>query len=175
MKRVLLTAILILLIASNIMAFNGERRGFLLGFGMGPGLMPLNGGNKIVLFNSDFRIGHGFSDKFQLYLSAKTAWAKDEYCNQMKIFGIGGIGMSYYCSKSNLLVYITSSVGLTLMNTTIGPEFRPGLSFGIGYEFSKHWSLEGTFICQSTTSHTFYERDIYPVLCYKLTLNTLAY
>jgi hypothetical protein len=66
--------------ASPAAAFDGFRRGFVLGFGAGPGVVFVPGagsGNLPGLF-TDFRIGVGLDDRTLLHYSGKQLWRWEE-------------------------------------------------------------------------------------------------
>ena len=170
---------------SDASAFDGHRKGFILGLGLGPSLTPVDGDNKIVLVNTSFKIGVGLSEQFQLYWSSKGAWYKtDIYFEWPKsesvteLFGVAGLGMSYYLQPTKPSLYITSSIGYSALSLpfdtehSIDPEMGLGLSMGIGYEFSAHYSIECNLANGSISSDSGWS---YPRWSFQVTLNALAY
>jgi len=107
--------------AASVSAFNGERKGFVLGFGIGPGYTNFSqevGGIESdsegkLSFVTDFRIGGGFNEQFLLYYENRVSWFKttvvdhlwydpvteDFYTTETDVtiaHGIGLVGISYY-------------------------------------------------------------------------------
>ena len=114
-----LTAVTVM--ATAVCAFDGERRGFILGFGIGPGYTNFSqevGGIESdsegkLSFVTDFRIGGGFNEQFLLYYENRVSWFKttvvdhlwydpvteDFYTTETDVtiaHGIGLVGISYY-------------------------------------------------------------------------------
>jgi hypothetical protein len=164
MKRVsiLLTAsfLLIGLVATTADAFDGNRKGFVLGGGLGGGSAGIKQeltGFGVSLesdretqgaFVSDFRIGGGFNEHWMLYYDNQVWWISTEDAlgsNETFTFGIGLVGVSYYFTADAPSWYLLGTVGVASWGTT--DEFASsagfGLSGGVGFEFASHWSVEG--------------------------------
>ena len=85
----------------DVSAFDGERKGFVLGFGIGSGFLTASGDVKLdgsnglrvidrfivpqldesfsdtdVIFATDFKIGMGVSDRLLIYYSVRASWIK---------------------------------------------------------------------------------------------------
>lgn len=182
-KAVIMLMVLTLILASTAAAFNGQRKGFTIGFGVGPGLTIAQSEYKPVLVNTDFRIGTGLSEQFQFYWTAKVSWySVDRYSSSYtsesitETFGVGGLGISYYFFPTAPSGYATASLGFATVTYPFEhgasePDLGLGLGMGIGWEFTPHLSLEANLVSGST-SYNGYER---PQWSLKVTLNALAY
>lgn len=166
-RRVMVLAVIatILLLAVAAHAFDGSRKGFILGFGVGPGYTSFTQTVEIPAidfdetsdrensfsFATDFKIGGGITDQFLLYYVNRVTWfgmenALDE--NVTIANGIGGVGVSYYIQTTAPSLYFLGSIGLSTWMTPfedeIGNWLGFGVSGGVGYEFAAHWGVEAT-------------------------------
>jgi hypothetical protein len=137
------------------MAFDNHRRGFIIG-GLGgiavntwnefdgddTGVLIAEGSN--IALHIDFRIGGGFKgDKFMFYFWEAMNWhtpisiAGDSYYTYLTISGVTGIGASYYFKPTSPSVYINAGIGMSMRNI-----IATWVIGGIGYEFTRHWSVE---------------------------------
>ena len=164
MRRILfISALLLFLCVSSFgMAFDNHRQGFIVG-GLGGiavvtwkdegvwvnGYELVADGTNIAL-HIDFRVGGGFKgDKFMLYFWSVCNWFSienyydpddpDNPEDQLRIFGIGGLGVSYYFKPTSPSLYINAGIGIAMWNI-----FQAGVGAmgGIGYEFIRHFSVE---------------------------------
>lgn len=168
---VVLTAVIVT--ATSACAFNGERSGFILGFGLGPGYTNFSqeaGGTESdsegkMSIVSDFKIGGGFNEQFLLYYENRVSWFKmtaideayyDPYSNEITFtekdvtiaHAVGLVGMSYYFKTEVPSFYALGSIGVSTWSAPFETNSDTwvgfGISGGVGYEFAKHWSVEGT-------------------------------
>jgi len=207
-----LMVILILGHVSCACAFDGQRKGFILGFGLGPGLIsftetysiPMMGysvtydrENKFAVM-TDFKIGHGFTNKVQVYWMSKVSWFGFE--DETIVNGVGGLGITYFFQPMAPSTYVLGGLGFSIWSApweefgVYKPEkqssgFGFGLAVGVGQEFSRHWSIEGNLAWGKPTeskwwgyydpnndSEGIYEiKQSYNALSFRLTLNVLAY
>ena len=80
-RAVLATVITIVLVSPKAHSFDGHRRGFVLGYGIGAGtLSPWSDEvATLVGVQTDLTIGGGLSDKVELHYTGKQFWYfKDE-------------------------------------------------------------------------------------------------
>ena len=147
-------------ITNNAQAFDGERKGFLLGVGLGFGQTSFNEYKGVgTAIQSNFKIGYGFpNNQTQLYYINKVSWAKrtvghnyDGTANKKRwVTGQSSIGVSHYLLPQAPCFYITGGIGLSasyVFSKEAGKtyeEYDTGMGFfsGVGYEFSRHWSVE---------------------------------
>lgn len=160
---VLYTLIILMVIgnASNAFCWDGQRKGFILGFGLGSGLTSYTQSveysgfsttsdreNKLPI-NTDFRIGYAPDKQFSIFYVNKVSWfgLDNAFGDNVTIAnGVGGLGFSYFLLESCPSIYYTGSIGVSSWNTPFeeGSEAWTGfgLSFGWGYEFSPHFTFE---------------------------------
>ncbi len=169
MRRILFISALLLSIcvssfgmAFDNEVFNNHRQGFIIGGLGGIAVVTwkddgvwINGykfdayGTNIAL-HIDFRVGGGFKgDKFMLYLWSVGNWFSienyydpddpDDPEDNFIINGIGGLGVSYYFKPTSPSLYINAGIGIARWD---GLQPGVGAMGGIGYEFTRHWSVE---------------------------------
>lgn len=157
----LVIAFLTLALISDADAFDGNRKGFILGGGLGLGVtsftqtvggfgprLTLERGRKLGLQTS-FRIGYAPSEYGQIYWSNRVSWfgMENNFGNHVAIaHGIGGIGVTYYFHPVTPSFFITGVIGFstwfTLFESYPDILYGDGISGGFGYEFVRHWSVE---------------------------------
>ena len=145
-------------------SFDGKREGFIIGGGLGPAFTSWTGtyespGSPMTSetwnefsIHTDFRIGGGFKgEQFMLYYWNKFNWFIKENVNGDKIIytsGITGPGCNIYFQPKAPTFYLLGGLGMHVWGTPFEPESETflgiGLMGGLGYEFSKHWSIEAT-------------------------------
>lgn len=149
-------------LSANTSAQNNERKGFILGIGVGAGLnsyqfdFELSGidfmRESTVSFVSDFRIGYAPTDQIAIYWVSRGSWYNQEGVFSLggdKVFvinGMAGLGGSYYLEPEAPCFFVNAAIGYANWFTPFedNPENNLGFGFGLGggYEFSKHWSTE---------------------------------
>ena len=152
-------------------AFDGKRKGFILGFGFGPSVtsftQTLTGKvmnpetmnyesfditsdrTNHVSLATDFRIGMGLSEKLLLYYAERSTWFSIPVLDGTSIIAnsVGGFGASYYLSETCPSIYIHGIVGFSTWAPlkSLGDSWAGfGVGAGVGYEFSSNWSFEGS-------------------------------
>lgn len=167
MKTKLLLIVFGLLIISNVFGFDGKRKGFLLGFGLGYSNVSYK--QTIEAYNedftspteteaafaTDFKIGFAPNESFEIYYSSKVAWFSIEniYENDVSISdGVGTISVSYF-TASGLKTpgwvaspFVSAGFGFSAWSTPSEKNSDSwtgsGFFVGGGYEFAKHYRLE---------------------------------
>ena len=182
MKIKFTVVVLFILVISNLFAFDGKRKGFILGFGAGfsnisfkqkiegyGGSITSDKENKIG-FGSDFKIGYAPNNKVEIYYFSKVAWFSilNALNDNVTISdGVAGAGLSYYLSPKlnenewTSSTFISCGFGWSGWSTPFeeGSESWTGLGFfvGSGYEFSKHYRIEANlFINNPSTKESGY-------------------
>jgi len=161
-RVVILTVVLVMLMAISAMAFNGQRKGFILGGGLGFGVtsytqtVKWNGLSETGdrenkgAFNTNFQIGYAPSDQVAIYYVSKVAWFSmtNAYDDEVTIAsGAGGLGFSYYQKPVAPSMIFTggiavSSWSLPFEDDAPDPWQGFGIFGGVGYEFARHVSAE---------------------------------
>ena len=167
MKNVLfISALLLFLCVSSFgIAFDNQRRGFIIGGigGIAGNTWHEQDGTSDTDFaiHTDFRIGGGFKgDKWMLYYWNVANWYNidDPGGNDLTVNGITMIGASYYLKPTSPSLYFNAGIGASGWSRRWNQSSRDnhtgfGAMGGIGYEFRRHWSVEaGIMWGQSSTS-----------------------
>lgn len=129
-------------------AFDGNRKGFVLAMGMGAGSVSLDrtvggeGADETAgAFIIESRIGRGFTDRFLLYFDESALLSSESAVEHSEF----GLGFSAYFSEDPQSLYTLGLVGFTTYDSNgIPAHTGPGVSGGMGWQFARHWSAEGT-------------------------------
>jgi len=125
--------------ASDVAA---QRRGFIIGFGAGPGFTTGDVDSRVGIA-TDFKIGGMLGESLQLYYSAKSNLLF--YDGDPEATGVSGIGAAYVLPSG---FNINGLAGLaTWVDFDGGTSNGFGLGAGVGYEFTDKWvfNVGGTF------------------------------
>jgi hypothetical protein len=147
LKTCLVLLLSFLLLSAHLLAFNGQRKGFILGGGAGAGFLSYETyGLKSTRFSlaTNFKIGYAPTDSFEIYYLASTSWF---WLDGTSCFiGLTAVGLTQYLNPKGTGFYVTGGIGLSSLQFLSGDEDYTngfGLLGGIGYQVSKHWSLQG--------------------------------
>ncbi len=193
-----LTLSLIFGMTKGGLAFDGNRKGFIIGIGIGPGYTTFNqtlkssfSGNTFtrtserenkLTFMSDFKIGYAPSNFLQIYWMSKVSWFKLKNSLEDDVTianGFGGIGVTYSFNSDGPSPFLSGGLGFSTWALPFeqGAETMTGLGVvaGVGYEFARHWSFEFDLMWgQPNTTESGLELTT-NALSFKFTLNVLAY
>ncbi|MBN2829449.1 MAG: hypothetical protein JXR56_03895 [Candidatus Cloacimonetes bacterium] len=162
MKQTVLTILILIVTMTTLFAFDGKKKGFLLGFGVGAAgvsySQTIEGeGDSITsdteekgAFATDFKIGYAPSNNLEIYYTNQVAWftmhnALDD--DTTIVDGVTAVGASYFLSQSPTdptfkpSPFISFGLGLSSwssMNNDGNAWTGVGYFLGVGYEFSKH-------------------------------------
>jgi len=171
MRKSLLCILIVvttLFFIANANAFNGKRKGFIIGGGLGPGfttfketitsdwlgiLEESQRENKFAL-TTNFKIGYAPSNLLEIYFTVKDSW----FASKVYFFGesssedvimasgFWGPGVTYYFNPETPSYFITGGVGLSTLSLPFEShseiKFGGGLYAGAGYEFKNHFNVE---------------------------------
>jgi len=172
-----LSFLVLFLLTINAHAQNNQRKGFILGIGVGPSLhSSVNSGRESMEFSTNFKIGFATSNKLSLYWNSQVDWFNQERWGEKELFvyGIGGLGMTYYVNEKAPSLIINALIGVSSVSsleTSSGGYFGLGVGVGLGYEFARHWSTEINFT-YGKPKRSYYEQEIGSA---RLTVNYLMY
>ena len=137
MSRFLLSIGLVLCLSVSVARdATAQRKGFIIGFGAGPGLTTGDVDTKVGIA-TDFKIGAMLGSSVQLYYSGKSNLLF--YSGEVISSGVGGVGLTYEMASG---FNINGTVGLaTWTDFSEGGSVGFGLGAGFGYEFTDLWVL----------------------------------
>jgi hypothetical protein len=161
-----------LFLVSNADAFNGKRKGFIIGGGLGAGfstfketvtihdffgsgteVLESERENKFALA-TNFKIGYAPSNLLEIFFTVKDSWFStkvyflDESSGEDVIMASGfwGPGVTYYFNPEAPSYFITGGFGVSTLSLPFEShseiKFGPGVYAGAGYEFRDHFYVE---------------------------------
>jgi len=157
----------VLTMAVNGFAFDKERKGFILGFGLGPGFSSYSQSidsvsvgidsedlSKVALL-TNFKIGYAPTNQIMVYWMSKVNWFGREDTVQTTTStreetitaanGVGGLGITYFFRPKAPSLYLTAGGGFAVRSEPFrGTDswMSLGLAGAIGWEFKPNWGLE---------------------------------
>lgn len=184
-----------LAISTPARAFDGNRKGFMLGAGLGLGMTSFTqeveitglGSNKSdreskTGLATDFRIGAGLSEQFSLYYVNRVAWFSIDNALGDKATianSVGLVGGTYHLKPEGPSFYLNGLIGLSSWAAPFesGSDASTGFGFGLGagYEFSKHWSVEGNLGFGSPSDESGGVKLTTNATTFSITINGTAY
>lgn len=150
--RYTICAVIVLAVATPSHAFNGKRKGFVLGGGLGVApLARIEVGSydeSRVGVASNFLIGYGWDEQNLLVFEGNgTSYKPDAGPDAMFSQGFGGPAFYHYFKPAAPTFFTVAGVGFYSFWYDIedGEEDSNdsglGLMGGVGYEFSRHWQV----------------------------------
>jgi len=141
-------------------AFDGNRKGFILGFGLGlgsssvdqtvsAGFESASGSDSFTGLQTAFRIGGAPSEQVAIYYFNDVSWFSMENALGSDVTvasGVGGAGVTYYLAPTSPSFYFGAGIGLGTWMLPFESDSDIWSGFGLGglagYEFARHWSVE---------------------------------
>jgi hypothetical protein len=161
-------------ISSPLSAFNGQRKGFILGIGFGAGALDykapsLSFSLSEATFENNLKIGYAPSNSFEIY-----------YVNIVSYFESGGLAfanggaflaMTKYLKPEGKGLFLCGGIGFGYfweMDRDSIDDSGFGAFGGIGHDIGKHWCVQAELL------YTGFENN---ARCwgFRVTLNTLAF
>lgn len=155
--------ITVTIFSTDACALDSKRKGFILGFSVGPSITSFNqktvspfnndmesGRENKLGAGTDFRIGYALSNKTMVYYTLRSTMLRisrgDEDVTILN--SLNSLGISYYMVSEAPSLYVAATVGMSSWGTIRDQlgwlETGFGLGGTIGYEFRQYWSIEGT-------------------------------
>jgi len=179
-----------MLTCNNVFAFDGERKGFIIGGGIGAGYLSNTSSfnsdtDSRAVFLTNFKIGYAPSNTLEIYyISKASGWGRSDITF---ILALSAIAATFYFDKETETGwFISGGIGLSTLDPPLeknaesskgfdlfGGSGSSGFGFfgGSGYEFSSHWSVEFDLL-YSTITEGGADFNSFGVL---LTVNVLAF
>ena len=145
---------LIVSVASSTFGFDGHRKGFVLGGGLGVApasryefpIVPYGGVSETGAgVGLNLIIGYGW-DKWNMivYEGNVTGWSSDRM-NENISQGFNGAAWYHYFGQTAHPAFTAVGVGSYLfeVENSDGYNIKAGILLGGGYEFARHWQLGG--------------------------------
>lgn len=132
-----------------------NRKGFIIGGGIGLGGLSMTasaGGGSVtesrLVFQTDFKIGYAPTNTLEIYYVNKVAWWGES--DVTLIQGLSSIGFSNYLNAQTATgIFLTGGIGVSVLAAPfedVSSSSGFGLFGGVGYEFTKHWSVQGDLL-----------------------------
>ena len=185
--------------------FRGRRKGFIFGLGVGVGNASFTKPFAEYYWRhayesewsterqtraalvTELKIGHGLNDQFLLYYTSRISWLPLQHFTKdtMVANGAAGAGAMYFPFRRRGL-YLVGNIGLATLVTWQPPltlenarQTGVSVSWGIGYGFLSHWSIDFTVNSGSarrTRVDDFSEIEFRDeITTFSVNLNMLAY
>lgn len=196
----LVTIVILSLAASSAFCWNGQRKGFILGFGAGPGITSFDQDIAVLdaelgwidvkadrqtkpAIMTDFKIGYAPNNNWEVYYSGKVSWfkARDVFSNEVTVAdGVDVLGATYYFKPQAPSPFISSGIGVAswILPFESHPPytwFGLGLFTGVGYELVSHMEVELDFLWGSPGRFTHGIDEGSNSFSLKLTFNVVGY
>lgn len=176
--RILLVCIL-MIAAVQVQAFDGDRQGFMLNLGMGFGKAEITGSSNSVSvstdengFGGDFKLGGGINPQTMIYYTNRTLFYTVDSTSLVN--GMSAVGVSYFLQPQVPSFFFSGAMGIGVFLDDDADESESGFgcTVGIGYEFSKNWIIEGTYMSAQVAEETGVDLSISNLM---VTVSWLAY
>lgn len=169
MKKVLLVSLVLLLfVAGTTSAFNGQRRGFVLGGGAGlaPSCKFEYGSvdESKTGFGMNFIIGGAFDEHNMLVYEGNIVGFNSDLYEDNAAQGFNGAAWYHYFGQTGRSAFTTVGIGFEVMN--VGDEYKDsgfGMLLGGGYEFARHWQV-GLYIGFGKTNNPEFDHSQISIL-----------
>jgi hypothetical protein len=172
-KTCLVFVLSLLVLSSQLLAFDGQRKGFILGGGLGGGSLHYSEYDFTLnqfAGTGNFKIGYAPSNSLEIYFTDNVSVFSYEGVNFG--IGIGGVGVTKYLKPEGKGFFVFGGVGVSLLQnlSRSGDSLTGfGLIGGIGSDISKHWSIQGDILYTSMESNNIKS------LVLRVTINFLAF
>ena len=175
-----------ILCSTSIYAFDGERKGFILGGGLGFGYLSNTTSwdnsydtgsitESRTVFQTYFKIGYAPSNTLEIFYSSRISWWSE---HSLFWLGLGAVAFTlYFDNISETGWFVSGGIGhsnmseLDILGTSPVSRSGFGLFGGAGYEFSSHWTVEVDLQYSAVTDDR-RDTDSFGVL---VTVNVLAF
>jgi len=152
---------------SSLYAFDGERKGFIIGGGAGFGYLPksicLKGTVKPFcpfpsvieykgVFLTNFKIGYAPSNTLEIFYINKSSWWIVSDITFLS--GLSAVAFTaYFDNTLDFGWFVSSGIGLSSLSAPFESGIKSNSGFGLflggGYEFSAHWNIEVNLLYSS--------------------------
>ncbi len=172
-------------LSAHLPAFNGQKKGFILGGGIGAGYLSYKETSPEFKLNrfagaGNFKIGYAPTDSFEIYFVGDLSmfgylFQGDVDDMGVTVIGFNGLGLTKYLSTRGTGFFVSGGVGISFLSffstRTGSGDVNGGLGLlgGIGYDLSRHWRIQGDVVYTNLpAAHT-------KSLGFRVTFNFLAF
>jgi len=167
MKKLITLAFILLLGFSNLYGFDGERKGFIFGGGIGVNLLSISRSNSNfseskTAFLTNFKIGYAPSNTLEIFYISKVSWFSGS-TDDLTLFLLGAVAATFYFNNTSETGWFASGgigyssiIGELSGSSSSSTEFGFGVFGGGGYEFAAHWSVEVDLLSSSIDSQNYF-------------------
>src|SRR5574341_518864 len=166
-------------------AFDGNRKGFIIGGGLGLGSVSFSIAEKPFLdhlpsqsqnsFVGSFKIGYAVNDNLEIYIGDKESLVTDILPSRagLYVYGLLSVGASYYFRTAIPAPYLSAGIGksylLAPLNKDLESWFGNGLYVGSGLEIGKHVGVEFDLVYSRPESGRYIFEGLVPSLLFVIT------
>ncbi|PWB74127.1 hypothetical protein C3F09_04390 [candidate division GN15 bacterium] len=158
-----LTTLLVIAFCATTHAFDGKRKGFVAGFGLGFTPIASLSADRLGIettksgFGANMLAGYAWDDRNMIVYEGSGCLSKvSELGSSYVLQGLNGVGWYHYWGNSNRRVFTSVGIGLMVFSTehwnVDGHGF--GYSAGVGYEFLKQLQV-GLYYAGGHTSNDY--------------------
>jgi hypothetical protein len=152
--------VLLTLTTATSFAFDGQRKGFVVGAGLGPGISSFTqdltlagqtGSASDSKFGlaTDFRMGYGVNDRIVIFYNNRVNWFGIRNANDEEVTiadGVGCVSAQYFFAPGPVSWFVSGGLGYSAWSTPFEKNARNSFGFGLfgggGYQFSQAWGAE---------------------------------
>ncbi len=151
--------------------FDGQRKGFILGGGLGGSYLSWKYGDIDWTGTANFKVGYAPSNSFEVYwatIVSYTAFDSDDYAS-----GANCVAVTKYLKPEGRGLFFCGGVGLAYNQNLdrMAPNYQSysgvGGFAGLGYDFAKHFDIQADILYSGA--------DWTPRWAFRVTLNVLAF
>jgi len=180
--------------ASSAHAWDNERRGFVLGIGLGTGVTSFrqeveSGGQSATSdtenqagLMTDFKIGYAWSDQWLLCYNSGTSWfaMRNALGDKVTISSdVNGLCLMHYFQPTAPSWFLSGTVGFSGWDAPFeeGSDawIGAGLAVGGGYEFSPHWYVQGDLLFGNPSEEDSGTKFTTTATTLRVTINVMGY
>ena len=144
--------VVFMLTYNNVFAFDGERKGFIIGGGIGAGYLSnttsfnsFSDTDSRAVFLTNFKIGYAPSNTLEIYYISKVTWWGVN--DKAFLLGLAVIAITVYANNTTHTGwFISGGLGLSTLDAPFEKDLESSNGFGLfgggGYEFLSHWGVE---------------------------------
>lgn len=161
-----------LVLASQLSAFDGQRKGFILGGGIGGGYLsyhePFGFSLDKAAIATNFKIGYAPSNTLEIYYTNNMSWFG--YYSDSFTIGASCVAITKYLKPEGKGLFVCGGIGIASIFNLDENHSESGFGAfgGLGYDFAKHWYIQADILYTNLGS-SWYSWGV------RVTLNVLAF